>query len=104
LSFGVAGFRPGRRGPFVLAKGPKTMLAVAWPPASAGASSSGALRGSPTPSALLRSGGEQTRGVRPESCRRGQTVLAFSPVAVALLGHATRPGSFDSRLSGESGG
>jgi len=27
------------------------MLAVAWPPASAGASSSGALRGSPTPAA-----------------------------------------------------
>jgi len=28
--FVVAGFRHGRRGPFVLAKGPKTMLAVAW--------------------------------------------------------------------------
>ena len=27
------------------------MLAVAWPPASAGASSAGALRGSPTPAA-----------------------------------------------------
>ena len=35
----------------VEAKGPKTILAVAWPPASAGASSSGALRGSPTPAA-----------------------------------------------------
>ncbi len=27
----VAGFRPGERGPFVSAKGPKTMLTVVWP-------------------------------------------------------------------------
>ncbi len=55
----LAGFRPGRRGsfdlaqdrPFVSAKGPKTMLAVTWPPAPAGASSAGLLRGSPTSAA-----------------------------------------------------
>jgi hypothetical protein len=28
---GIAGFRPGRQAPFVSAKGPKTMVAVAWP-------------------------------------------------------------------------
>jgi len=46
-----AGVRPGSRDPFVSAKGPKTMVAVAWPPVSAGASSSAALLGSPTPAA-----------------------------------------------------
>ncbi len=46
-----AGFRPGCRTTFVSAKGPKTMLAILWPPASAGASSSGSLCGSPTPAA-----------------------------------------------------
>ncbi len=46
-----AGVRPGSRVTFVSAKVTKTMLAVAWPPASAGASSSGPLRGSPTPAA-----------------------------------------------------
>mgnify|MGYP003573702733 CR=1 FL=1 len=33
-----------------------------------------------------------------------KTMHAFSPVAVALLGHATRPGSFVPRPRGESGG
>jgi len=62
------------------------MLAVAWP------------FGSParfTDSFDLaqdRPGGEQTRCACPESGRRAQTLPAFSPVAVARLGHATRPG------------
>jgi hypothetical protein len=34
-----------------------------------------------------------------EPCRRAQTLPAFSPVPVALLGHATRPGE----LSGGEG-
>jgi hypothetical protein len=54
------------------------MLAVAWP---FGCSAR-----------FTDTGGEQTRGACPESCRRAQTLLAFSPVPVALLGHATRPG------------
>ena len=62
------------------------MLAVAWP------------FGSParfTDSFDLaqdRPGGEQTRCACPESGRRAQTLPAFSPVAVARLGQATRPG------------
>jgi len=31
IFFFYAGFRPGGRGPFVSAKGPKTMFALAWP-------------------------------------------------------------------------
>jgi len=53
------------------------MLAVAWP---FGCSAR-----------FTDTGGEQTRGACPESCRRAQTLLAFSPVPVALLYHATRP-------------
>ncbi|HBP86966.1 MAG TPA: hypothetical protein DD706_04635 [Nitrospiraceae bacterium] len=75
--FDVAGFRPGRRGPFVSAKGPKTMLAVAWP--------FGSL------TRFANTSGAQTRGAWPESSRRAQTVRAFSPVSAALLGHTTRP-------------
>jgi hypothetical protein len=65
-----AGFRPGGRGPFVSAKGPKTMLAVVWP-----------FR---FPARFADSGGAQTR------C--AQTVRAFFPESPALLGHTTRPG------------
>ncbi len=56
--FCVAGFRPGRRGPFVPTKGPKTIDA---------------------PSGLMREAGRQpaeggpTRGACPEFCRRAQT-------------------------------
>ena len=75
----MAGFRRGRRGPFVSAKGPKTRLPVAWP------------FGCPTRFANF--GGAQTRGVYPESCRRAQTVSAFPPKSVARLGQATRPGN-----------
>jgi hypothetical protein len=66
----IAGFRPGSRGPFVSAKGPKTMLAVAYPFGC--------------PARFTDTGGGQTR--------LAQTLPAFSPVAVSLLGHATRPG------------
>jgi hypothetical protein len=58
VMFCVAGFRPGRRGPFVPAKGPKTSAA---------------------PSGLIGADGRQpeeggpTRGAWPESCRRAQT-------------------------------
>ncbi len=45
------------------------MLAVAWPSASAGASFSGALRGSLTPSALLRTG--------PAARKLAELVLRF---------------------------
>ncbi len=38
-------------------------------------------------------GGVQTRGACSERSRRAQTLLAFSPVSVALLGQATRPGN-----------
>ena len=48
------------------------MLAVAWPPASAGASPSGAMRGSPTPSALLRTG--------PAARKLAELVLSPEPV------------------------
>ena len=67
--FGDAGFRHGRRATFVSAKVAKLMLAVAWPPASAGASSSGPLRGSPIPSALLRTG--------PAARKLAELVLRF---------------------------
>ena len=70
VMFCVAGFRPGRRGPFVAAKGPKTMLAVVWPFGS--------------PARFANPGSAQTR------C--AQTLRAFSPVSAALLGHPTRPG------------
>jgi len=79
MKLDVAGFRPGSRPTFVSAKVGKTMLAVAW---SFGC-----------PPRFADSGGGQTRGAWPESCRRAQTVPAFSPVSAALLGHATRPGS-----------
>ena len=46
------------------------MLAVAQPPAFAGASSSGALRGSPTPSALLRTG--------PAASKLAESVLSLT--------------------------
>jgi hypothetical protein len=64
-----AGFRPGGRGPFVSAKGPKTMLTVAWPFGS--------------PARFADAGGAQTR--------YAQTMRAFPPVSAALLGHTTRP-------------
>ncbi|MBA3968328.1 MAG: hypothetical protein H0X47_21645 [Nitrospirales bacterium] len=70
MMFWVAGFRPGRRGPFVSAKGPKTILAVVWPFGS--------------PARFADSGGAQTR--------YAQILRAFSPVSAALLGHTTRPG------------
>ncbi len=54
------------------------MLAVAWPFGF--------------PARFADSGGAQTRGAGPETCRRDQTVPAFSPVHAALLGHAIRPG------------
>ena len=51
------------------------MLAVVWPPASAGASSSGALRGSPTPAArklaALRQCALGDQGVRLRSQAAG---------------------------------
>src|SRR5690606_2183387 len=65
-----AGSRPGRRGTFVSAKVPKTMLTVAWP------------FGCPAP--FTGTGGGQTRFAH--------TLPACSPVPVPLLGHATRPG------------
>ena len=63
VMFCVAGFRPGRRGPFVSAKGPKTMDAPSG------------LMG-----ADLRKPDESgpTRGPCPESCRRAQTRPARS--------------------------
>ena len=67
--FYVAGFRPGWRGPFVSAKGPKTRLAVVWPFGF--------------PARFADSGVAQTR------C--AQTMRDFSPVSAALLGHTTRP-------------
>jgi len=57
LSLIKAGFRPGRRGPFVSAKGPKTMFAPSWPCGS--------------PARFANSGGCATR------C--AQTVLAENP-------------------------
>ncbi len=83
------------------------MLAVAWPfgcPArfadSGGAQTRGAgpetCRRDQTMRAFspefADSGGAQTRGAGPETCRRAQTMRAFSPVHAALLGHAIRPG------------
>jgi len=65
-----AGVRPGSRATFVSAKVAKTILAVAW---SFGC-----------PPGFTDTGGGQTR--------LAQTLPAFSPVPVALLGHATRPG------------
>jgi len=59
-----------RARPYISAKGPKTILAVAWPFGC--------------PARFTDPGGGQTR------C--AQTLPAFSPVSVALLGHATRPG------------
>ena len=69
------GFRPGGRGPFVSAKGPKTMLAVAQP------------FGCPRPFAYT--GGAQTRSA--------QTMRACSPVSAARLGLATRPEILEDR-------
>jgi hypothetical protein len=66
---GVAGFRPGSRGPFVSAKGSKTMLAVVWPFGF--------------PARFADFGVAQTR--------YAQTLRAFFPVSAALLGHTTRP-------------
>ncbi|MDT3777841.1 hypothetical protein PJI16_09770 [Nitrospira sp. MA-1] len=71
LVFYVAGFRPGWRGPFVSAKGPKTRLAVVWPFGF--------------PARFADSGVAQTR--------YAQTMRDFSPVSAALLGHTTRPGA-----------
>jgi len=83
--FGEAGFRPGSRATFVSAKVAKTMLAVAWPPASdhvgrgvAPCLRRGKLFGSPARFANSfglaqdRPGGAQTRGAGPEICRRTQ--------------------------------
>ena len=67
-----AGGRPGGRATFVSAKVAKTMLAVPWPFGC--------------PPRFTDTGGGQTR--------LAQTVPAFYPVPVALLGHATRPGEF----------
>ena len=64
------GSRPGSRATFVSAKVAKTMLAVAWPFGF--------------PARFTDTGVGQTR------C--AQTLPAFFPVPVALLGHATRPG------------
>ncbi|HBP86961.1 MAG TPA: hypothetical protein DD706_04610 [Nitrospiraceae bacterium] len=68
--FDDAGTRPGSRATFVSAKVAKTILAVVWPFGA--------------PARFADPGGAQTR------C--AQTLRAFSPVSVALLGHATRPG------------
>jgi hypothetical protein len=68
LFFGVAGFRPGGRATFVLAKVAKTILAVVWPFGF--------------PARFADPGGAQTR--------YAQTLRAFSPVSAALLG--TPPG------------
>ncbi|MBA3614323.1 MAG: hypothetical protein H0W49_15725 [Nitrospirales bacterium] len=73
----VAGFRHGERGPFVPAKGPKTMLAVAWPFGF--------------PARFADSGGAQTR--------YAQTVRALSPESAALLCQATRPGGLGKAMS-----
>ena len=61
--FGVAGFRPGRRGPFVSAKGPKTIdaLSAIWDGTDAN------LRSAPQ-LASLKQGPRNDRSVRP----RGQ--------------------------------
>ncbi|WNM57481.1 hypothetical protein [Candidatus Nitrospira allomarina] len=67
---GIRGFAPVRRATFVSAKVAKTMLTVAWPFGC--------------PARFTDTGGGQTR------C--AQTLPAFLPVPVALLGHATRPG------------
>ncbi len=66
-----AGVRPRSGGPIVSSKGPKTKLAVAWP--------------SVFPALFTVAGSAKAR------C--AQTLLAFSPVPIALLGHATRPGN-----------
>jgi hypothetical protein len=62
-----AGFRPGRRGPFVAAKGPKTIAALSWPFGF--------------PARFADSGGAQTR------C--AHTVRACSPKSAARLGPTT---------------
>ena len=54
------------------------VLAVAWPFGY--------------PARFTDTGGGQTRGACPEFSRRAQTLPAFFPVPVALLGQATRPG------------
>jgi len=72
-----AGFRPGRRGPFVPAKVAKTMLAVVWPFGS--------------PARFADSGGAQTPFA--------QTMRALSPVPAARLGHTTRPGETDEKMN-----
>ncbi|HBP90870.1 MAG TPA: hypothetical protein DD706_24655 [Nitrospiraceae bacterium] len=65
-----AGFRSGSRGPFVSAKGPKTMLAIMCPFGF--------------PARFADTGVAQTR------C--AQTMRDFFPVSTALLGHIIRPG------------
>ncbi len=74
----MPGFAPARRATFVSAKVTKTILTVAWP--------------SECPARFTNTGGGQTR--------LAQTLPTFSPVPVALLGHATRPG--EPRGKGES--
>jgi len=75
----------------VEAKEPKTMLAVAWPfVCPAQFTDSFGL-------AQDRPGGGQICRACPERSRRAQAVLAFFPVTVARLGHATRPGTLYER-------
>ena len=80
--FCEAGSRPGSRGPFLSAKGPKTMLAVAW--------SFGCL------ARFADTGGAKTR--------YAQTMRTFSPVSAVLLGLATRPVFLNPRSLGGEGG
>jgi hypothetical protein len=65
---GLRGFVHARRGPFVLAKGLKTIIALRWL--------------SEYPAMLVNSGGCATRFA--------QTVLALYPESTALLGHLRR--------------
>ena len=72
--FYLAGFRPGERGPFVSAKGPKTISAPLWPYGS--------------PPRLANSGGCATRSAQP--------VLAEFPELAALHGNNGRQGKLRS--------
>ncbi len=75
---GIPGFRPRTPRPFCFGKRPQNHIGRGMAPRLRG----GKLFG--YPARFTDTGGAQTR------C--AQTVLAFFPVAVPLLGYATRPG------------
>ncbi|MDR4485322.1 MAG: hypothetical protein R3B95_19325 [Nitrospirales bacterium] len=85
MRFFDAGLRPGRRATLVSVKVAKPMLAVLWPFGF--------------PVRFADSGGAQTRGTCPERSRRAQTMRAFFPGSVALLGYNTRPGELAETMS-----